>query len=151
MSTLRNRFTVPMAIALTVLAGPALVGCSGNPIQNIINGATGGKVDLGGNTVPKDFPDDVPLYDGEVLSGAAIHSDNDSVWNVSVRIPDIAAADTIKSDLEAAGFKSEVESEMTKDGGAIVADGDKYGVAVVIAKDDKGFIANYTVTTKSDE
>lgn len=36
MSTLRNRVTVPIAIALALVITPALSGCFGNPIESLI-------------------------------------------------------------------------------------------------------------------
>ncbi len=48
--------------ALLLIGLPALTGCS--MIEGIIEQQTGGDVDLGGNTVPADFPAEVPLADG---------------------------------------------------------------------------------------
>ena len=61
MSTLRNRVTVPIAIALALVITPALSGCFGNPIESLIEGATGGDVDLGGMS-----PDDQDAVYGNI-------------------------------------------------------------------------------------
>ncbi len=56
MSTLRTRFTAPLAIALALVLTPALSGCFSNPVEGIIEGVTGGDVDLGGTSVPDGYP-----------------------------------------------------------------------------------------------
>ncbi|HWR85832.1 MAG TPA: hypothetical protein VN200_07550, partial [Rhodoglobus sp.] len=83
----------------TALAGAglalvlALSGCTfvgGNPVEQLVEGATGGEVEIG-NTVPEDFPAEVPLAEGEVLSGASAGG----VWNVGIRVDGADALGTI--------------------------------------------------------
>lgn len=149
-----KRFTVPLAIVLALAITPALAGCFGNPIEQIVEGATGGDVSLPGAGIPDDFPKaDVPLYDGEVVFGIGIGNDEGKGWNVTVKVPDIAAVDDIKSQLEGAGFTANEAGigGTTDDGATLVYGNDKYTVLVVVTKDtDNGFVANYTVsqTTK---
>jgi hypothetical protein len=138
-----KRITVPIAIAIALLAGPALAGCS---VQNLIHDVSGGKVDVPGKTVPKDFPSDVPLASGEVLSGAGVGDSKSKIWNVSVRAKDSTAIDEVLTTLTSAGFDCKTLTETTADGGALVGDKGDINVAVVEIKDDKGFVLNYTVT-----
>ena len=143
MSHSSKRITVLIAIAIALFAAPALAGCS---VQNLVHDVTGGKVDVPGKSVPKDFPREVPLASGEVLSGAGVGDSKSKIWNVSVRAKDGAAIDDVLSTLTSAGFDCKTLTETTADGGALVGDKGDINVAVVEIKDDKGFVLNYTVT-----
>ena len=150
MSTMTRRVTTPIAIVIALAMAPALTGCFGNPIEGIIEGATGGQVDLGGTTIPDGYPtSEVPIADGEIVFGGSLGDAESRVFNVTVRVPNAQAIDSIKAQLEAAGFKSQGAFEgSTADGGTFIATTDKWGVLVVVAKDgDNGFIANYTVSS----
>ena len=143
MSHSSKRITVLIAIVIALFAAPALAGCS---VQNLVHDVTGGKVDVPGKSVPKDFPREVPLASGEVLSGAGVGDSKSKIWNVSVRAKDGAAIDDVLSTLTSAGFDCKTLTETTADGGALVGDKGDINVAVVEIKDDKGFVLNYTVT-----
>jgi hypothetical protein len=143
MSHSAKRITIPIAIAIALFAGPALAGCS---VQNLVHDVTGGKVDVPGKSVPKDFPSAVPLASGEVLSGAAVGDAKAKVWNVTVRVKNGSAIDDVLTTLTSAGFTCKTLTKTTADGGAIVGDKGKINVVVVEIKDDKGFVLNYTVT-----
>jgi hypothetical protein len=143
MSHSAKRITIPIAIAIALFAGPALAGCS---VQNLVHDVTGGKVDVPGKSVPRDFPSAVPLASGEVLSGAAVGDAKAKVWNVTVRVKNGSAIDDVLTTLTSAGFTCKTLTKTTADGGAIVGDKGKINVAVVEIKDGKGFVLNYTVT-----
>ncbi len=150
MNTLRKRYAAPVAIALALLITPALSGCFSNPIEGIIEGVTGGDVDLGGTSLPSGYPTaEVPIIAGDIIFGGALGNDEGKIFNVTVRVTDATAIDSIKDQLTAAGFTSEGEfSGSTADGGSFIGSTDKWGVLVVVSKDsDNGFIANYTVTS----
>lgn len=143
-----KRFTAPLAIVLALALLPALSGCFGNPIEQIVEGATGGDVSLPGQSVPDDFPSDVPLVDGEVVFGLGVGSDEGKAWNVTVKVTGLDAADQIKSELEGAGFTANEAGigGSTEEGATLVYDNGTYNVLVVIGKDsENGFIASYTV------
>lgn len=150
MSSTRKRITVPLAIVLALAVTPALSGCFGNPIQQIVEGATGGNVDLGGKSVPDGYPTtEVPLIQGEIVSGISLGNDTDGkVFNVVVKVSGLEAVDTIKSELEAAGLTANGDIGGTTDAGAtLIYSSDKWGVLVLVASDkDNGTVANYTVT-----
>jgi hypothetical protein len=63
----RRLAAVALAATLLVAAPLTLTGCS--MVEGIIESQTGGDIDLGGTTVPDDFPADVPLADGEIVNG----------------------------------------------------------------------------------
>jgi len=141
-----RRLTIPLALLLVLGVAPAMSGCS---VQSLVENATGGTVDVGGKSVPKDFPAEVPLIDGEVLYGASLGATDAQVWNVTIKVADVAAIDTITAQLNDAGFTAPVAPGTTENGAAGAFDGEKYGVLVAVTPDaDNGFVANYTVTTK---
>ena len=143
-----KRITVPLALVLALAIAPSLSGCFGNPIEQIVEGATGGDVSLPGQSVPDDFPSEVPLVDGEVVFGMGVGNDDGKAWNVTVKVSGIDAADTIKSQLEGAGFTANEAGigGTTDDGATLVYDNGTYNVLVVVSKDtENGFVASYTV------
>ena len=151
-STTRRRIAVPIAIVLAVSAVPMLTGCFGNPIQSAVNAATGGKVNVGGGSLPADFPSAVPVYKGKIDSALGLGSGKKKVWNVTVELPGSDAYKDIKSELSGAGFKTDESGTIGDSGASIVADNKTYGVLVVLTEDTstKKWIANYTVTPADD-
>jgi hypothetical protein len=153
MSNMRRRITIPIAIIVAVASVPMLTGCFGNPIQGVVNAATGGKVNLGGGglgggSLPKDFPSSIPVLKGKIDSALGLGSGKKEVWNVTVEGGSSDPSAGIKSDLTGAGFKVDESGSAGTSGSSIVADNKTYGVLVVTTKDStKGtWIANYTVT-----
>ncbi len=154
MSSKRTRYTAPLAIALALVLTPALSGCFGNPVEGIIEGVTGGDVDLGGTSVPEGYPvTEVPLASGEILFGGSIGNDEGKVFNVTIKVADASAIDAIKAQLEAAGFVSSGEfGGSNGEGGTYIASTDAWGVLVVVSQDGaNGFVANYTVTSANPQ
>ncbi|NYF10163.1 hypothetical protein HDC94_001319 [Leifsonia sp. AK011] len=145
---LRIRYTAPIAFVIALAMTPALSGCFGNPVESIIEGATGGEVDLGGSSMPADFPSDqVPVIDGDIIYGGSIGSGAEKVFNVTVRVSDGAALQQIKDELEAAGFVSQADLGEATNGGTYIASSDAWGVLVVVSENGSdGWVANYTVT-----
>jgi len=134
-----------VALGAVLLVGlPTLTGCS--VVEGIIEQQTGGDVDLGGNTVPADFPSEVPLADGDVVNGSKITGgDGETVWNVLMNVSDPAAPDSIAAQLEGAGFTSAGTGEVTDSGGTLTYTKDALVVNVLLGKTDSGWTANYTV------
>jgi hypothetical protein len=135
-----------VALGAVLLVGlPALTGCS--MIEGIIEQQTGGDVDLGGNTVPDDFPAEVPLAEGDVVNGSKITgSGGETVWNVLMNVSDPAAPESIAAQLEGAGFTSAgTGGGVTDSGGTLTYTKDDLVVNVLLGKTDSGWTANYTV------
>lgn len=134
-----------VALGAVLLVGlPTLTGCS--VVEGIIEQQTGGDVDLGGNTVPADFPSDVPLADGDVVNGSKITGgDGETVWNVLMNVADPAAPESIAAQLEGAGFTSAGTGEVSDSGGTLTYTKDDLVVNVLLGKTDSGWTANYTV------
>jgi hypothetical protein len=98
--TPRRLATVALAGVLVVAAPMTLSGCS--VVEGIIEQQTGGDVDLGGASVPDDFPAGVPLAEGEVVNGSAISNADGKVWNVLINVADPAARLSFASELDCA-------------------------------------------------
>jgi hypothetical protein len=143
-----KRFTVPLAIVLALAITPALAGCFGNPIEQIVEGATGGDVSLPGQSIPDDFPKaDIPLVDGEVQLGMSVGNDDGKAWNVTIKVSG-DPVDGIKSQLEGAGFTANDAGigGTTDAGSTLVYGNDKYQILVVVTESDGSTIVNYTVS-----
>ena len=153
MSSARRKILVPAAIVMSLTLAPMLAGCMGNPIQGLVEQATGGQLDIGGTSVPKDFPKEIPLASGPVIFGAGIGSGDSKVWNVAIKVSDASAMDGIKAQLEAAGFKSAGDADSSLDAKTGLFTKDPFGVLVIVApnEDEGGFVANYTVTYSKDD
>lgn len=148
--TPKTRATIPIAVVMALAAAPLLTGCFGNPVHNIAKSASGGKVDVGGTSIPSDFPKSIPVYSGKVVSAAALGSGAKEIWNVSIQVPDPNALKDIQSALTKAGLTTQAEGNAGKVGASLIATGKTYSVAVLLAKDSHGFIANYTVSPDDD-
>jgi predicted small secreted protein len=145
-ASIRRLAAVALAATLLVAAPLALTGCS--TVEGIIESQTGGDVDLGGDTVPDDFPAEVPLADGDVVNGSAIaNGDGEKVWNVLINCSAPAAPDAIAAQLEGAGFTSPGVGGVTEEGGTLSYTKDAFVVNVLLAKTGDSWTANYTVAT----
>jgi hypothetical protein len=133
-------------IAACLLIAPALAGCSVNPIESAIEGVTGGNIDLGGTTIPGDFPSEVPLIDGEVVNAMAAGKAPEKIWTVTMKVADASVLEGVKADMEAAGFTSELgEAAVGGLTGGMYAN-ETYSVLIVVAEEkDSGWMATYTV------
>ena len=145
-STSAARSTIAVVIAgLTV---SLLTGCFGNPLENLVNqgvedaveGVTGGEVSVEGE-LPADFPESVPLIDGDI--GLAAGTGSSEGWMVVVTS---SAADPLAdatAALEEAGF---VEDTTVSGAGlgAVVYSNDELLVLVA----GNGTTVTYTVTPK---
>lgn len=142
--TVSRRLAV--ALAATATAALLFTGCSANPLEGIVNqgvedaieGATGGDVDLGGE-LPADFPTSVPLLDGEIsFSGGAGQAEGWIVVLTSSAADPVAEA---SAELEAAGFTRDTNVSGDSANAAVYSD-DEY--LVIVAAD--GGNLSYTVT-----
>ena len=148
---MKSRIAAPVLIALALLAGPTLAGCSliQNPVENVIEGVTGGEVDLPSTELPDDFPSEVPLYDGEIANTMALGDADAKVYTVSIRVPGTETIDEIVSDFEADGYTSTISGN-SAEGSTAAFESDKWSVIVVIvAEGDTGWIAQYAVSAAS--
>ncbi|QJU53939.1 hypothetical protein SCB71_12140 [Herbiconiux sp. KACC 21604] len=147
-----------LAVAFALLLTPALAGCIGNPVEQIVEGAVeqagGGDVDLNSDGgLPDGFPTEVPLYDGEIVGGMGVGvAEGDGGWTVIVKVADPEASFTsINDQLVAAGFESQF-SGFSDGSGTGMYQGANYGVLVTVADDGSGQVtATYIVSANSAE
>lgn len=144
--TTRRSLGLVLAASLLV-ASPLLSGCS--LINNFLPNGAGGGIPTGVvpmQSVPDDFPSDVPLVDGEVVLGLSLPGKNgDKAWNVTIKVADANAFDDITTQLTDAGFEyQELGSNDQGSSGAFTKD--PYTVLVVVSSDKDEWTANYTVT-----
>lgn len=143
----RRRRLAASVLAACLVIVPAVSACSFNPIESAIESATGGNVDVGGTSIPDDFPAEIPLIDGDVTAAFGVGKAPDKVWTVTISVPDASALDTIKADLEGAGFTSEIDNAAIGEITGGMYTNENYGVLIVVAEDgDGGWVASYTVT-----
>jgi hypothetical protein len=145
MPTITTRATA--AVAIAGLTTALLAGCFGNPVDDLgrgvedaVESATGGEVNLDGE-LPSDFPESVPLIEGDISFTAG--AGGEEGWVVIITssaddgVADAAAA------LEDAGFTEDRSASGPAGTGAVYSD-DEY--LVVLAGD--GTTVTYTITPK---
>jgi hypothetical protein len=133
-----------LALAFAVLLTPALTGCIGNPVEQIVEGAVkqagGGDVDINSDGgLPNGFPTEVPLYDGEIVGGMGVGNVSDGGgWTVIVKVDDLESAfNSIDQQLLAAGFESQFSGFADGAGTGAYASAD-YSVLVTVTDDGSG-------------
>lgn len=112
MTLSRARIAIPF-LALALLGGPVLTGCSSQAFaEGVFEGVAsenGQEIDL--NTdggLPDGFPENIPVLDGEVISGVSVGDGETQTWTVQIAITDAEAAyNEIRTGLEKAGFTSD--------------------------------------------
>ena len=138
---------LPLAAVLLLGAAPALTACS---FQGVVKDVSGGNVDIGGTSVPSDFPKEVPLADGDVVFGAGLGSGADKVWNVTVKVENGDAYTSIEKQLTDAGFSGQFGTRGPNGGGTGTFSNGTYGVLVVVTDaGSNGWVANYSVSKGS--
>lgn len=140
----RRLLALPLVAALLLGATPALAGCS---FQTAVKNVTGGNVDIGGTTIPTDFPKAVPLADGQVVFAAALGAGSDKVWNVTVKVAGSDSYTAIQKQLTDAGFSGDFAAQGANGGGTGTFSNGTYGVLVVVTDaGSNGWVANYSVS-----
>jgi hypothetical protein len=136
-----------LAAAIALVSTTTLAGCFGNPVEQIIEGATGGDVDLGGNSLPDGYPsNEVPIADGEIVFGIKLGDADNQIFNVTVKTGG-DPTDEVRDRLIGAGFSEQTAAQAsTNEGSSYVFTSDAWGVLVVIGQIDGEWNANYTVT-----
>ena len=139
-----------LALSATMLSGCSLIHLPGQSGGGGISIPGVGSV--GSGKLPKDFPSEVPVAKGEIISGISAGSGDKEGWNVSIKVSGVDAFTDIESALKGAGFTESDGSPIISDQAATgTFTGDKYDVVVAVVKaDDKtGYVANYTVAPAS--
>jgi hypothetical protein len=145
-NAVRPRLTATAAILSAILLLPALSGCS--TVESVVEGATGGDVQIGGTSIPEGFPAEVPVYDGDILNGSSLTKNGETVYNVVVKVPDTSVFETIKTDLTDAGFEPQEFDAADPAATVTLHNNGTWSVLVAVTTQDPiGAVANYTVTS----
>ncbi|EAR24566.1 hypothetical protein A20C1_13082 [marine actinobacterium PHSC20C1] len=142
----KRRLSAFIALVLALGITPALSGCFGNPIENLVEQATGGQVDLGGQEIPEGFPSEVPVVSGDVVFGISAGDGESRGYNVTISAGAESPLDGIETQFADSGFESQVQASGAEGAGTVIFSDDSWNVVVVVAKTDDGYTANYTVT-----
>lgn len=109
-------------------------------------------VDIGGGELPDDWPSDVPVIDGEIITAASSETGSESFWSATIQTSTSvsAAAEQIESDLRDAGFTIGTEAQTsggeTGETALVSGERESMGVAVYVIGVDGDTTAQYTVT-----
>ncbi|GAB3409088.1 hypothetical protein GCM10027515_27230 [Schumannella luteola] len=146
----RRLAVVALSSAIAIGVPLALSGCA--IVQNAVEGASGDKVDIGGESLPKSFPsNDVPLVDGDVVYGAGIVEGSNKSWSVTKKVADASAFDAISAQLVAAGFSASSTPGADADGRSGTFAKAPYSVILLVTQDKElGWIADYAVSQAAD-
>ena len=151
MATTRRIVTLALAGALALSIAPTLAACSADQIvqdavENAVNDATGLDVNLGGKTLPEDFPAEVSIVGGEISLSGALGAGTEKVWTVGILVTDLAAGfEEAKTKLLDAGF---VAMETGTDGlNTGIFSNAAYSVLVTATDNGTEKTVNYVVTT----
>jgi hypothetical protein len=153
MSDSRIRLSAAVLLAALLLTTPVLAGCAPS-IPALGGSVTGDDADSGdadaaadGAEVPADFPAEIPLIDGEVLSGVSLGSEGAQVWSVLIAVDDGSAFDEITRQLEGVGFVASGLGGTTELGSTGTFSKDPYDISVAVSGgSDAGWAAKYTVS-----
>jgi hypothetical protein len=127
-------------VLLSGCASPLPGGLGPGGLEEAIEQETGGQVDLGGAALPADWPAELPLPAGDLVS--SISSDGTQV--LTYRIADTSVGERLVADLQALGFTSTATSDM---GGLVAHVLDRDGWVVTIgwvSGDEDGVVLNYS-------
>ena len=145
MSTTPTTTRAAIAVAIAGLTASLLTGCFGNPgdlvnqgVEEAIESATGGDVSLG--ELPEDFPESVPVIEGDVAGGASGSNDAPG-WTIVVTSTSADPMADATAALEAAGFAD--DGNISGDGGGAAGfSNGEYSVLLI----GQGKSVSYTVT-----
>ncbi len=158
MRTSSQKFTtVTAALALAVGATFSLSGCFGNPLEGlaqgganeIIKNVTGSDVDLGGQSIPKDFPSQIPVAEGEIEHGGSITVEGSTVWTLRIKSNDPSVFEKTQSAFLAAGFEEGFATEGPDGMGGYQGHG--YGIVFNVDTVDGEIGVTYVVTESDDD
>ncbi|HWL59354.1 MAG TPA: hypothetical protein VNQ48_00525 [Microbacteriaceae bacterium] len=152
--------TAAILLGLGLVVTPALSGCIPSVddlvgglvqegIQSGLKEATGLDYEVG--SLPKDFPADVPLPEGEILGGVGVDT-QEGAKGWAVQLATDRSLEQIQAQLEAAGFAA-LDSGGLAMPGMFMHENDQYMITGLVAEgeaDGGKNAVNYTVILKSE-
>jgi hypothetical protein len=143
-------------------AALTLSGCFANPFdqltdrigseiakggaEKLVEGMTGGGLEIAPGSLPDDFPAEVPVVDGEIQSSMSMLIEDTKAWNVTIKTGDAnAALATARKELVAAGFEESLWNDGKVMAMGMFSKGDfRVNISAMFA-DDEDPIINYQV------
>lgn len=149
--------TVTAAFALAMGATFSLSACFSNPIEGLVKGgageiiknATGADVDLGGTSIPQDFPPQIPIAEGEIEYGGSAKVDGNKMWTVRIKTNDASSFSKVQSKLLSSGFEEGFVTEGETQMGSY--EGHGYSLILNLDKIDGAYGLTYVVSDGEDE
>jgi len=155
-------------VAIAMAAAFTLSGCFANPIDQItdrigseiaeggteklVEGMTGGELDFEAGSLPKDFPSEVPMVDGDIMSSVGMTLEDGRTWSVTLKVDDsLAAMATAREQLVSAGFEETLWNEAQNMTMGIFSKGESFSVMITgSAFDDEEQVVAYQVTKATE-
>jgi len=127
--TTHTTFTKSTIVTVALATTLSLSGCFANPIdqltdkigsgiaeggaEKIIEGATGSDVDIEADgTMPQDFPDEVPIIDGEIETAVGLTIEGIQTWTVTFMVDDAKSSiNAAREMIVGAGFEESLWSD----------------------------------------
>jgi hypothetical protein len=127
--TTHTTFTKSTIVAVALVTTLSLSGCFANPIdqltdkigsgiaeggaEKILEGVTGSDVDIEADgTMPKDFPDEVPVIDGEIETAVGLTVEGTQTWTVTFMVDDAKSSiNAAREMIVGAGFEESLWSD----------------------------------------
>lgn len=153
-----------VAIVIAVTAAFTLSGCFANPLdqltdrigseiaeggaEKLVEGMTGGEFDMETGSLPKDFPSEVPVVDGKIVSSVGMKVDSGKTWSVTISVDDsLAAMATAREQLTSAGFEETLWNDAQNMTMGIFTKGEDVSVMITgMFSDEDEQVVAYQVT-----
>jgi hypothetical protein len=110
--------------------------------------ANGDEISTGTQSLPKDFPGNVPTYPGTIVQGTRLTTDGKVGWSVVIETKDDAAkvTDSLTKSFSSNGWTTSVDNK-TADGGLLAAEnGNLHVQATTVTQNGKTTISYVVVT-----
>lgn len=132
------RMRTPITVVAAAAIAVGLSGCFGNPVESVIEstveeaveGATGVEVDVdtdgGGATLPADFPSDLPMPEGKLISSLAV----DGTFVLAFEVTDQNAGANLAQQFKDMGWVEEAAADMGELKTWVYFDGDARAVTI---------------------
>lgn len=105
---------VAVSLSLSLALTPLLAACNpadivSGAVQQAVKDQTGVDINVNANggsvSLPSDFPKDVPVVSGSIMTSASVGTGASKVWTIAVKVNNSQTAyNDAKSKLQAAGF-----------------------------------------------
>lgn len=124
-----------------------LEGDAGDILNNL--GGDGLDINLGGKSLPKDFPSQVPLVKGDIVSAGSITADGETIWTVQMMVKDASVFDQVRAQMAQAGFEEDFVTDGEYRMGSFTGNG--YGTLVTVSESNGQVSISYMVGSEDDD